>query len=387
MDARGKDAEEGVCPRYEFAKTIDGHADEVNCVLAGDSIICTGSDDTTIRVLCAYTQKLLFVLEGHKSYIRCLAFVHGTRFLASGGQDGSIIFFDLSTRKLAHSLTGGHSECVRCLLTIPGTSLLVSCSYDKTLKVWDVHTLRCLRTLAGHTKWVIALANVPGDLVASGSEDGSIKLWWPATGKCVRSIARAHDGPCGVMCVAFVPGLRLLASGGGDGRIKMWDVVTGNIKATFTDDDLTTCSIVRSIAIVPHTTLLASSGDDMVVKVWDGTTGMCVQNLAGHEGDVYGVDVDPSTRSILSVGDDKTLKVWIDPKGANACRRYCVLICLSILTAKLNSGEEYFSVDRDEDGVGVGGEGQGDESCHLQGVLAFDIIASADVWRHILEFL
>jgi WD40 repeat protein len=140
------------------------------------------------------TKKLSYVLRGHTSSVECLAIIPGTHFLASGGGDGSVIFFDLSTRKkLSHSLAdeGGHSSCVKSLLTVPCTTLLISCSTDNTIKVWDVFTRACLRTLAGHTSAVFALANVPGGLVASSSADGSIRVWNPESSQCVRIIADA----------------------------------------------------------------------------------------------------------------------------------------------------------------------------------------------------
>jgi hypothetical protein len=88
-------------------------------------------------------------------------------------------------------------------------------------------------------------------------------------------------------------------------------------------------------------------------------------------------------------------------KAASRRRRYCVLACLSSLRTKLYSGEEYAARavkkprraeddDDDEDGEGdggggeVGGQGEGER---LQGVLAFDSITSADVWRYIMEFV
>ena len=68
-------------------------------------------------------------------------------------------------------------------------------------------------------------------------------------------------------------------------------------------------------------------------------------------------------------------------------RRYCVLACISILTKKLNAGEEYAVKHEGEDGEVEGGEEGAGRGASLQGVLAFEIITSADVWRYILEFV
>jgi WD40 repeat protein len=367
---------------YASTKTVCGNTAEIYCILLIDEqerIIVTGSKDKTIRVLDAATHELLYVLEGHASSVMCLTYVPATNALVSGGSDGTILFHNLSTRKLVRSLPGAHSDGVYSLSTVPGTTLLVSGGSDSCVKVWDVLTLACKHTLAGHTRSVSTLAIVPGDLVASGSYDGSIRVWNPATGQCVRTIADVHDGNY-VVCVLWVPGSDLLASGGFDGRIKLWDVATGKIKANLSEKH---ASGVRGLAVVPGTTLLASCSFDKSVKIWDGTTGKCVLTLTGHEGFVFGIAVDPSTDSLLSVSNDGTLKVWTNLKAASARRRYCVLACLSRLTEKLNAGEENAAEDEDEGGEG-GGQGDGG---HLQGVSAFDSITSADVWRYILEFV
>ena len=78
-------------------------------------------------------------------------------------------------------------------------------------------------------------------------------------------------------------------------------------------------------------------------------------------------------------------------------QRYAVLASLLRLRTELYARpkkraagaerEEEDEEDADEDGrEGEGGGGQG-EGRRLRGVLAFDSITSADVWRYILEFL
>ena len=63
---------------------------------------------------------------------------------------------------------------------------LLSGSYDRTLKVWDERALSvrggadtdtCAATLVGHTGVVLALAELPGRRVASGSADGTVRVW------------------------------------------------------------------------------------------------------------------------------------------------------------------------------------------------------------------
>ena len=56
------------------------------------------------------------------------------------------------------------------------------------VQVWAVETGECLRTLAGHTKSVVALERLDGGLLVSGAYDGSIKIWAVDTGDCVAAL-------------------------------------------------------------------------------------------------------------------------------------------------------------------------------------------------------
>ena len=72
--------------------------------------------------------------------------------------------------------------------------LAVSASWDDTLKVWDVASGQALRTLAGHTSWVNAVALTPdGRLAVSASEDYTLKVWDVASGQELRTLA-GHTG-------------------------------------------------------------------------------------------------------------------------------------------------------------------------------------------------
>ncbi len=98
---------------------------------------------------------------------------------------------------------------------------------------------------------------------------------------------------------------------------------------------------------------------------------------------VWGIAVDPSTDSLLSVSCN-SVRVWTDLRASGVRLRYCVLACLSSLTSRPYAGPA------DAEGGGGGGDDDDDDDNRggrLQGVKAFDCIASADVWRHVLEFV
>nr|MDO8112880.1 hypothetical protein [Candidatus Sigynarchaeota archaeon] len=64
--------------------------------------------------------------------------------------------------------------------------MVSSGSADKTVRLWDTRTGKELRTLAGHSDWVISVAFMPNStMFASASWDNTVKLWDVGIGKCV----------------------------------------------------------------------------------------------------------------------------------------------------------------------------------------------------------
>jgi WD40 repeat protein len=56
-------------------------------------------DDKSIRVSDAATQKELLTLNGHTGKVTALAYAPDGKFLASGGEDKSVAFWDVATAK------------------------------------------------------------------------------------------------------------------------------------------------------------------------------------------------------------------------------------------------------------------------------------------------
>ena len=71
-------------------------------------------------------------------------------------------------------------------------------SDDCTVMVLEARSGRLVRTLAGHTSWVSALASLPGGLLlASGADDSTVRVWevesMVESGRLVRTLAGHTD--------------------------------------------------------------------------------------------------------------------------------------------------------------------------------------------------
>jgi WD40 repeat protein len=232
-----------------------------------------------------------------------VAFSPDGRRLASGSWNNTIKLWDVATGQGVRTLRG-HTDWVLSVAFSPDGRLLASASGDHTVKLWDVETGQEVRTLRGHNGGVQSVAFSPdGRLLASGSRDSTVILWDVETGQTVRTLS-GHTKQ--VRSVAFSPDGRLLASASSDQTVKLWDVETGQAVRTLRGHTFW----VESVAFSPDGRLLASASSDQTVKLWDVATGQAVRTLRGHTDWVRSVAFSPDGRLLASGSDDQTVKLW-----------------------------------------------------------------------------
>ncbi len=114
--------------------------------------------------------------------VNCLAFGKDG-VLASGSADKSIKIWESATGALLRTLKG-HSDWVLGL-AFNREDVLASASRDKSVRLWGVATGTLLATLNGHTDWVYSVAFNRDNVLVSASHDCTVKLWkleqWGAT--------------------------------------------------------------------------------------------------------------------------------------------------------------------------------------------------------------
>jgi WD40 repeat protein len=203
----------------------------------------------------------------------------------------------------------GHTHWVLAVAVSPDGRTIVSGSHDRTVKVWEAESGRLLRSLEGHTGGVNAVAVSPdGRTIVSGSLDRTVKVWEAQSGRLLRSLEGHTDW---VLAVAVSPDGRTIVSGARDSTVKVWEAQSGRLLRSLeghTDS-------VTAVAVSPDGRTIVSGSRDRTVKVWEAESGRLLRSLEGHTHWVLAVAVSPDGRTIVSGSWDNTVKVWEAESG------------------------------------------------------------------------
>ncbi|OQO06102.1 hypothetical protein B0A48_08690 [Cryoendolithus antarcticus] len=169
-------------------KVFKGHTNGVMCLQFDDSVLITGSYDTTAKVWDIQTGQELRTLRGHTSGIRCLQF-DDTK-LMTGGLDGTMKLWNWKTGEMLRSFPA-HNDGIIALHFVD--RYVASGSSDKTIRVWDSEG-KSTFLLRGHTDWVNSVKiDEASRTLFSASDDMTVKLWDLDTKECIKTF-EGHVG-------------------------------------------------------------------------------------------------------------------------------------------------------------------------------------------------
>ena len=271
-------------------------------------------------------------LTGHRGEVNAVIFSPDGRQLVSGGEDGTIRFWDPVAGTELFCLKA-HGNCVNTLAYSPDGQVLASGSCDGTIRTWHATTHQLLATLEGHTDRVdfVAFSPIDGNRLASGGHDPIARIWDLTSGRVVQSLDTKRDT---VYALTWRPDGQVLFIGGSHvafngtpldkvgSSVMAWDVAAdveidaapgkdfqpGTMALGMSHSGDRLCigvgsgvfelmhtkpqpqlsilpghvSFIQAVAYSRDDDLLASGSFDTTIRIWDTARGTCEQVLTAH---------------------------------------------------------------------------------------------------------
>jgi eukaryotic-like serine/threonine-protein kinase len=268
----------------------------------------------------------------HGGRVLCTAFSPDGRLLATGGDEKTIRFWDVTNGSQRATLTG-HTARVTALAFAPDGQRLASAGADATVRIWETVTGRELQVLRAGTNCITALAITPdGGTLAAGegavatgggnptmryqpwSESGMVVLWNTESFEQKQSFS-AHGN--GVVSLAFSRDGHSLISGGGDHSVKLHDCTTGRMLAANTNF----IGNVFGMALTPDGKELAvatwspHNEDSGEIRILDAKTLEPRRVFSADAGKVLCLSISPDGSKLASAGADLMARLWEFPRG------------------------------------------------------------------------
>lgn len=281
-----------------FALAPDGKT-----IAIGDGTSLSG-EMNAVYLCDLQSGKRLRTLPAHVGGVRALAYAPDGKTFVSGGQDGSLAFWDTTTGKELRRLNGepAHVGPVYCLIFSADGKTLVSGGNDA-----------CLREPDGKPRLRIAM---PSQVLSVGlstdskrlaitSADYRVRCWDTSTSKELWSGPGIYL-PGGVL--SFSPDGKTLAVPGGTQTLRLYDVETGR----WTNEQVGHSGQITGLTFSPDGKILASSAGDQVICLWDLAEGKLLRRLEYQGGGTPPV-FSPDGKLVAVCGVDyftKSIFLW-----------------------------------------------------------------------------
>ncbi|XP_056384559.1 telomerase protein component 1 [Hyla sarda] len=258
--------------------TLCGHQRTVQALALSSQFLASASEDVSICLWSVYNLMMALpsvspvsVLRGHNAAVTCCAFSPDGKLLATGGQDRSLLCWDVSVNPpvLAHTLLSCHKDWVTCC-SWTDDNMLVSSSGDGSVCLWDILNETRLLTFAGHQS-AVSSALCMGERVITTGRDGYLKVW-SLTGTEIANISTHHSQI--------------------NQSTAYWEPEDSR-----DDADL----------------VVYTAGSDAMVLKWSPLMMEHIQTLHGHGAAVVSSAADPQLKVTVTAAQDGSIRLWGAP--------------------------------------------------------------------------
>jgi WD40 repeat protein len=247
-------------------------------------------------------------LAGHTGTVLALSFTEQGRYLASGGADRLLRFWDTkSGGQLQTPIL--HTDAISALGWSEDRRFVVLGGKDKTFRVLDLRGGR--GSLARQQDEPVGLAAISseGKQLASYSRDSGLRLWSLSIGQNTSELT--ERGNVLALGLGLGPG-QLLSAGLGRNGACIWQLSTGLCGARLP----VRLDRVRALAVSQDRQKLALAGSGTQIFIWDLVRKMPTQVIEGLEGETRALAFSLDGLVLAAAGLDRKLRLFDVASGS-----------------------------------------------------------------------
>jgi WD40 repeat protein len=285
-------------------RILQGHTDAVRCLSYSPDgrYLASGGEDGTVRLWGLAAGGIEAGLLEHADSVEALSFAPDGATLVTGTAGGEVIAWDVAQRQCRSSAPTREEAAIRFVVHSPDGAVVAIACWGRTLSVYDARILKGL-WITPATSLYTALAFAPNQRVMSAAtEDGLLTRFSLSPQRPGITL----DKGIPVYALAHSPDGRLLAAGRANGEIALWEAQRGRLEATLSGHTWT----IYSLAFTPDGRTLVSGGADGTVRLWDVAARRERRCFRWHTRWVTCLAVAPDGMTAAAGSADHTIVMW-----------------------------------------------------------------------------
>jgi len=281
--------------------------------LGGDDGSVIVTDVRLVRDQGAVDLTASRVYTDHSKPVNDVDFHPRSPVLVSASQDCSMRFFDWATNTPRATRQCTDTHPVNAVSFHPAGDHLLAATDHHAIHLYDASTFRCYlssQAMDHHTAGVVDARWARDGVVYVSCGGDTIKMWDGVANRCVRTMTAAHLG-APVSTVCFGGADKVILSCGGDSNVRLWDVGSGKLIRSFEGAQQT--SRTACCFSCDEELVLSSDERSGEVVAWDTASGKARRRYAAHSKPVRWLTASMMEPTVVSCGQDGFVQVWASP--------------------------------------------------------------------------